>query len=462
MSILSTVRGWIAMLFDAKAKEEFGVKPIPKTQTNAFIEECQNIYAGLPSWASGDIKTINFAKSVCSEVARLTMLDTTITVDGSARADMLQEKIDEVYKDIRRWVEYGCGNGTIVMKPNGESIDIAKPGEFIITKTDGAKVKGCVFCNTQYADDRYYTRLEYHRLEDGKYKISNRCFVSDSKDTIGRPVDIDATPWVGMAEDVESDNIDRMLFGVLRMPGANNIDTDSPYTLPIFADAVKELEDLDVAYSRNSKEIFDSKRTILLDSDRLIPTGKKKSETDYDAAREAQGLPDIVKIVEGMGDGTMYQEINPTLQTDTRLVGLNALLSQIGYKCGFSNGYFVFNQRTGMVTATQVESDDRRTLQLIKDVRDQLQSCLDDLIYALDKFLDNDGAPVGKYEVTYDFGDLTYNREEDRQRWWGYVVAGAVPKWMYFNKFEGMSEDDAKKMVEEATPKEALFPEQEE
>jgi len=461
MSILSTIRGWIAMLFDAKAKEEFGVKPIPKTQTNAFIEECQNIYAGMPAWATGDISTINFAKAICSEVARLVMQGTKITVDGSQRAEMLQEEIDDNYKDIRRWVEYGCANGIIIMKPNGESIDIAKPGEFIITKTDGSKVKGCVFCNTQYSDERYYTRLEYHRFEDEKYLISNRCFVSNSKDSIGKPIDIDATPWVGMAEDVESDNIDRMLFGVFKMPGANNIDPDSPYTLPIFADAVQELEDLDVSYSRNAKEVFDSKRTVLLDSDRLIPSGTKLG-TDYDGAREKAGLPDIVKIVQGVGDGAMYQEINPTLQTDTRLVGLNALLSQIGYKCGFSNGYFVFNQRTGMVTATQVESDDRRTLQLIKDVRDQLQACMDDLIYALDKFLDNEGAPVGKYEVTYDFGDLTYNREEDRQRWWSYVIAGAVPKWVYFQKFEGMSEEDAKKMVDEATPKEGLFPEQEE
>lgn len=461
MSLLSTIRGWLAMLFDARAKEEFGVKPIPQTQTNAFIEECQNIYAGKPDWISEDVTTINFAKSVCSEVARLTMLDTKITVDGSPRADMLQEKIDEVYKDIRRWVEYGCGNGIIIMKPNGTSIDIAKPGEFIITETDGPKIKGCVFCNVQYANERYYTRLEYHRLDDDKYRISNRCFESESKESIGKPVDIDATPWVGMAEDVESDNIEQMLFGVFKMPGANNIDTDSPYTLPIFADAVRELEDLDIAYSRNAKEIFDSKRTILLDSDRLLPAGQKVG-TDYDSARKAQGLPDMVKIVEGMGDGSMYQEINPAIQTTIRLEGMNALLSQIGYKCGFSNGYFVFNQRTGMVTATQVESDDRRTIQLIKDIRDQLQACLDELFYALDKFLDNDGAPVGKYEVTYDFGDITYNREEDRQRWWGYVVAGAVPKWMYFNKFEGMSEEDAKAMVEEAQPKETLFPEQEE
>ncbi|MCH5345331.1 MAG: hypothetical protein J1E64_14990 [Acetatifactor sp.] len=36
-------------------------------------------------------------------------------------------------------------------------------------------------------------------------------------------------------------------------------------------------------------------------------------------------------------------------------------------------------------------------------------------------------APVGTYEVTYDFGDITYNLDEDRARWYGYVTAGKIP-----------------------------------
>ena len=104
-----------------------------------------------------------------------------------------------------------------------------------------------------------------------------------------------------------------------------------------------------------------------------------------------------------------------------------------------------------MVTATQVESDDRRTIQFIKDVRDKLEDCIDGLIYALNVFADLYGlAPVGAYETTYDFGDITYNREEDRARWWQYVVQGKASAWRYFQKFEGMSEEEAKAMIAEA------------
>ena len=32
-------------------------------------------------------------------------------------------------------------------------------------------------------------------------------------------------------------------------------------------------------------------------------------------------------------------------------------------------------------------------------------------------------------------------------------MQGKVPAWMYFQKFEGLSEEDAKAMVKEAQPK---------
>ena len=252
------------------------------------------------------------------------------------------------------------------------------------------------------------------------------------------------------------ENVEKPLFGVFRTPHANNLDITSPYALPVFSDAIEELKDLDIAYSRNVKEVHDSKRTVLADDALITFAGEPVTNGAAAAQKKAKDmkLPDMVRMVRGDGKETYYQEINPELNTDTRLAGINALLSQIGFKVGYSNGYFVFNEKTGMVTATQVESDDRRTIQLIKDVRDKLENCLNGLIYALNVFADlYDLAPVGDYEVVYDFGDITYSLDEDRARWWSYVTAGKVPAWRFFVKFEGMTEEDAKAMVQEAAPK---------
>lgn len=458
------------MLLKRKAEDEFLVDAINTDTMDKFIKQCVQIYQGKPEWLDekDHVKTINFAKSICSEVARLATLAIGITVDGSARADWLQQQIEDVYFNLRHWVEYGCVYGTVILKPNGTGIDLFTPDRFLVTECVNDKITGVIFYfSEKVKKDLWYTRLEYHRFADnGSYLIDNVCYKGKSKDDTYKKVDISETPWNGLLENAVIGGIEQPLYGVLRTPQANNIDINSPLSMPIFAEAIEELKDLDIAYSRNSKEIVDSKRTVLMDADKLFPfQASELFRLDPTIAagrmKEKMGLPDYVKVVEENGSDDFYQEINPTLQTQTRLDGINAILSQIGYKIGFSNGYFVFNQKTGMVTATQVESDDRRTIQFIKDVRDKLEDCLDDTIYALDVMATLYGlAPAGTYEVTYDFGDITYNREEDRLRWWQYVQAGKVPAWMFFEKFEGMSEEEAKAMVDEAQPKEEmLFPE---
>lgn len=463
MGIIARIKGWFDMIFKKKAKEEFNIESITSGEITALIEHCENIYQGRPPWIDKEehIKTINFAKSICSEIARLTTLAIGITIDGSARAEWLQEQIDKVYFQLRRWVEYGCAYGTVILKPNGESIDMFAPEDFIVTNQSNGKITGVAFINREVSGDgkKYYTRLEYHRfLRGGEYAISNKCYVGRSQNDIGKAINITDTPWADLLEETTLENVKSPLFGALRTPQANNIDIDSPLSLSIFSDAIEELKDLDIAYSRNSKEIWDSSRLVLLDSDKLLLSGEKVANTaaGFEKSRKEMRLPDYVKNVYGnVAKESFYQEINPTLNTDTRLTGINALLSQIGYKCGFSNGYFVFNEKSGMVTATQVESDDRRTIQLIKDCRDKLENCLDDLLYALGVYADLYGyVPVGVYEVTYDFGDITYNREEDRARWYSYVMQGKIPFWYYLVKFEGFSEEEAKALEEETQQKE--------
>lgn len=469
------------MIFRSKAKEEFNIEPVISQSMEDMIQKCFAIYQGKPYWLddADHIKTINFAKAVCSETARLAMLGTKITIDGSARAVWLQEQIDNIYFKLRDWVEYGCAYGTVILKPNGKGIDLVTPNNFMITDYENGEISGVVFVNREMVGKKYYTRLEYHRFVEsvettnilgqryfkGVYAITNRCYVGDSENDTSKRIDIAKTPWAELAEESFIQNVDSPLYGVLKMPHANNVDVDSPMGLPIFSDAIEELKDLDIAYSRNSKEILDSKRTVLLDSDRLLTSGGKVAQTGayFDRQRESMGLPDYVKNVYGNGTEDFYQEINPQLNTDTRLTGLNALLSQIGYKIGYSNGYFVFNESTGIQTATGVEAEQQRTIQFIKDVRDKVEGCLDRTIYALNVFADVfDLSPVGEYEITFDFGDITYDREVDRQRWWGYVVAGKVPAYRYFMKFEGMSEEEARAMVAEATPKQPTLFESEE
>ena len=469
------------MIFKKQAEEDFNIQAAEFPEMESLINRCANIYRGVPEWLDDEdnIKTINFAKTVCSETARLTTLAIGIQIGGSARATWLQKQINKVYFQIRHWVEYGCAYGTVFIKPNGESLDVFTPVDVMIVDYDNQEIKGIIFKDSYTVGRKYYTRLEYHRFVettvDGvttyPYYVSNRAYMSKSPQSIGDRIDLKQTKWADLMADTppilkaNGEKLDGPLFGVLRTPQANNVDISTPLGLPVFAEGIEELEDIDVAYSRNAGEIKDSQKIALLDDRLLMPSGtpvSAMSPRGMENRRNEMKLPHYVKNVFGQDEKEFYQEINPQLNTDARLAGINALLSQLSYKCGFSSGYFVFNEKTGMVTATQVEADDRRTIQFIKDVRDKLEDCLNGVIYALNVFADlYDLAPVGVYETTYDFGDITYNREEDRARWWQYVVQGKVPAWLFFVKFEGMTEEDAKAMVKEAQPDEpTLFGEE--
>lgn len=454
------------MIFKKRAEEDFQVKEITSQQMKDVISRCADMYRGIPSWVSAEdnIKTINFAKAVCSETARLATLGIKIQIGGGARGTWLQEQIDKAYFNLRHWVEYGCAYGTVIIKPNGSGFDVFTPFDFMVTERDGnGNITGIIFKDSYADNDKYYTRLEYHYFDDTQpegmrpYYIKNRAYMSKSANSIGDPVSLSQTKWVDLLEDsgpIDKNNgeqLDGPMFGVFRTPEANNVDMDSPLGLPMFLDAEEEMQDLDVAYSRNSEEIYDSHRIVLADDRLMYESGTPIDRLKRGVKAASVKIARFVKNVFGSGPQEFYQEINPQLNTETRITGINNFLSFIGFKCGFSNGYFVFDEKTGMVTATQVESDDRRTIQTIKDFRDKLEDCLNGAIYAMSVYADLYSlAPVGSYEVVYDFGDITYNREEDRARWWQYVVQGKVPAWQYFVKFEGMTKAEALSMTSEA------------
>ena len=277
------------MIFKKQAEEDFNIQAAEFPEMESLINKCANIYRGVPYWLDdkNNIKTINFAKSVCSETARLATLAIGIQIDGSARATWLQEQIDKVYFQIRHWVEYGCAYGTVFIKPNGEGLDVFTPADVMIVDYDNQEIKGIIFKDSYTVGRKYYTRLEYHRFVettiDGvttyPYYVSNRAYVSKSPQSIGDKIDLKQTKWADLMADTppilkaNREKLDGPLYGVLRTPQANNVDISTPLGLPIFAEAIEELKDIDIAYSRNAGEIFDSQKIVLADDRLLMPSG---------------------------------------------------------------------------------------------------------------------------------------------------------------------------------------------
>ena len=482
MGIIQTIKRWWEALWQKEAQDKFGVETIESDVMKAALNDWVNIYQGKPDWTLPDdkgdidIESFNFAKKLCNETARLTTLALGITVDGSARADWINGFMESYIARMKNEeCEKACAFGYIILKPNGEGIDYVMPWDFCPTHATDGKIDGGIFFDHYHepGDKWYYTRLEWQRFEDVSedvriFRITNKTYKATGANGIGQECNIKETVWANLQEDVAYENIEQPLFSIFKMPLSNNIDMSSPLGVSIFSNAQKELKSLDIAWTRLEDEIFDSQKITFL-GDMLIdePGRSVRSRFSPGGAVDKTGkaLPRHVRILPGSTTGDEYHEVNPALQTADRLSGIDHFLNLVGVKCGYSTGQFVLNGRTGHVTATQVEADDRETIQYIKQIRDSFQTATDGLIYALDKYADIYSlAPVGVYEVNYDFGDITYNWEEDRARHWQYVTLGKYPLWLYYVKFEGMSEEEAKAVAAEAKsenkPKEGLFGEE--
>lgn len=455
-------------MWQKEAQDKFGVETIESDAMKAALTDWVNIYQGKPDWTlpddrgNVDIESFNFAKKLCNETARLTTLALGITVEGSARADWINGFMESYIARMKNEeCEKSCAFGYIILKPNGEGIDYVMPWDFCPTHETDGKIDGGIFLDHYHepGDKWYYTRLEWQRLEDVSedvriFRTTNKTYRATGANGIGQECNIKETVWANLQEDVAYENIEQPLFSIFKMPLSNNIDMSSSLGVSIFSNAQKELKSLDIAWTRLEDEIFDSQKKVFA-GDMLIDDPGKPVRSRYTANgvvdKAGKPLPRYLHILPGSTTGDEYHEVNPALQTADRLSGIDHFLNLVGVKCGYSTGQFVLNGRTGHVTATQVEADDRETIQYIKQIRDSFQTATDGLIYALDKYADiYNLAPVGVYEVNYDFGDITYNWEEDRARHWQYVTLGKYPLWLYYVKFEGMSEEEAKAVSEEA------------
>ncbi len=473
MNIFKRIGEWIMNIFRTSAEKEFNVNVISSEMMELAQVQWNNILKGQPYWLKPNVRTINFAKFICQYTSKKTCMDLNITVSGSERADYINRCLKEmVGKSIRDKVEDACGLGGIILKPSGTysaagSIDYVLPGNFVITeKNSNGDILGIVFVDRIIKGKDYYTRLEYQHFVDyinpeteetgRNYAIENKAFKSHGADQLGNKINLeDVEEWKNIQPVLIISNVEKPLFGYFKMPYNNTIDYSSPEGVAMFSNAIEELKDLDVAWSRKGDEVEDSQHITFIDETSLIKTDKQTGK------KERINLPRFVKgLKHGVDSTSTVDEHVPTMLTEQRISDINSTLSMISTKCGFSQGQFVLDRKSGRITATQIESDDSETVETISDIRNRLKDAIKALIYALNKYCDvffnmPDGYVNALDENVPDenifyFKDLLASFEQDRTRAYQLMIQGIYSKKKYLMEYEGFSEDEALEMMQEA------------
>lgn len=457
-------------MFKREIEKKFEADVLVSPVMETWIDRFYAITSGNPPWQDkeDDIESINFAGYIDDVTAGLVTLDAKIKMPDTPRGEYLQKQADYVLQVLHDKVSEALGNAGLMFKPNGKNVDYIEPGNFAPTKVDSnGNILGCVFQEQMTRGKYTYTRLEWHRFEDidneGLYRITNYAYKSTNSNDIGEPVKLSSVPeWAHLEEDILLENVQKPLYSYFKNPVPNRLDRTSPLGVPIWHNALKELKDLDIAWGRKSGEVEDSKHMTFLPQSVI----RYAEQHNIKMPRWTQGVEMGVGVAE---DNKIHEHVS-TMLTEQRIADINSILSMLSMKCGFSQGMFVFDEKTGMMTATQVQADDQETIRTIKNIRDALQESLENLFYALNVMADRyTDIPVEdwdqfKEDINMDFLDITYNSAEEKAFAYQLSQNGYMPKSQFLVEYCGRTQDEAEEMIkgaqEEQPKEEGLFGEE--
>lgn len=467
------------MLFKTDAEKAFGVETYLSLEMDNAIKLWEQLESGKPPWIGEDTRTIRFSNTVARELAKLVTQNIDIKVQAKygngETASRIQKAIDDYFlKNAQELVQNQIMLGGVMAKWNGKGMDYIPPNRFLVTEYDSnGEVTGAIFFSYYQKEKKFYTRAEWHRWEVGTrrdeagdsmkvrvYRVSNKAFVSDQQDQIGRETSLKNTKWADIVPEFTAENLEKPLFVYIKNPYSNTIDPDSPLGVSCFSECIEELRWLDIAMSTMGTETETSAPMMIVD----------QSVIQY-ANMNGIKLPKFISNV-GISpdDNKPVEQWQPQLQVASRTEGINFYLAILAAKVGFDAGYFVFNgQRIEATTATQVEASERRTVNTVltyRGVLDRPESngdgrigAIHDIAYIINAMqIINGEIPLseyGNYEIYADFEDITVNKQEDMMLDLQLANQGYMSKARFLVLHRGYTEKEAIAMVQEAVKEKA-------
>jgi len=492
MGLIAWFKEKIRMLFKTDAEKAFGVETYLSPEMDAAIKLWGQLESGKPPWLKeSDGRTVAFWNTIAEELAKLITQNIDVKVQG-IRSGEMPEKMQKIIgsyflqsatENIHAMVFFGG----VMVKWNGKGTEYLTPDMFLVTEFDSNKdVWGAVFFSYYSKGKKFYTKAEWHRFEESNrknesgeseiiriYHVSTKAFVSDNQDEFGREIPLSQTKWADIAPEFWVENLEKPLFRYIRCPIYNFIDSDSPLGISCFANCIEEFRLLDIAMSTLGKETKNSSPMMMV----------SQSMIQY-ANQNGIDLPEFFLDtgIDDLGNGSPIEQWQPQLQVTSRKDGINFCLSIIGFKCGFDPGYFVFDgQNIQIATATQVRVTQKRTADTALSYRDVLDKpnpngegrvgAIHDMAYIINAMLVINGdVPLsenGNYKLFCYFADLLKDEEHDATIDLQLANQGFMAKFRWLVLHRGYTEEEAKKMVQEAVeernandPEEGLFGEE--
>lgn len=378
--IVNFIKGAINKMFNTTdIAKDFNIDISTSDEVLSAIERWSNIYNGRAPWINEEVKSLHVEKTICEKVAK------AVTIELKTKVD--DKEIDKIYqrfiKNIRTNTGYALGKGGMFFKPfysNGKfKISCIQADKFIPTKFDSTgELLGAIFIDQITRGKDVYTRLEYQELNDTTLIVKNKAYKTTvhNSNILGNQIALSQVQdWANIQEEIQINDVNRLLGGYFKIPIANPVDNTSPVGVAIFANAIGTLEEIDKQFSRTLWEYEGSELAIDVDA-----TAFMKDENGND--KLPQGKNRLYRKLD-FGDEKIWNVFSPPIRDTALFNGLNEWLRQCESQCELAFGTISKIENIEK-TATEIKSSKQDYYITVSDIQGALQTALEDLIYSID------------------------------------------------------------------------------
>lgn len=441
------INGFDTSSVTKKYCEQFGVLPIDSSSMSSAINCWNRCYMN---------STSQLMKTICCEASKLCLTDLDISVvynSGSKdRVDTLNAMISGLKKNLTRNLEYGLALGGLLLVTSDTGVLIVPPTNYIpISYNSEGDLISVIITTSVVNNDKKYVKLEYHHYIEQTYVIETKCLVFTGSNTLGTPCSLSSVrEWADINPVIQIDDLERPLFSLFKVPGMNNIDVGSASGISLCSPAISYINAYDVALELFNSNVSVSKKLLFIKDSALFnlasTAGGANGGNKGLGAVRINPLPNLIQSFNGDKDSVF--EYNPILNVEEFKSALSLYLNTISSSCGFTSGYFSFESNSVAVTATQVESEDARTVGTITSIRKSLEYAIRGLVFALNEYISlTTSLPEANFEFNFYARDLSDTPIADREHTLELVKLGYYPLELYLKEYEGFTEEEANKIA---------------
>ena len=415
-------------------KVESAVSPTMKSVTNVWWNVFQN---SLPMEKTHkNFRPLPIAYTSTAYLAQLVTAEIKFEVADEKLNGFVQKNL---VPNLDRITQLTLVGGYTVIKPyivsTGEIFfDVGTSRDFrpIALDENGHITEGIFFERIRYKG-KVYERREHHIFADGVHTVRNSAYLYGTR----RRVELTEIPrWAVLLPEGRIPS-EIPMIATFRTPYANNIDLDSELPVSMFANSVGTLHEIDSAHSEYLAEFRKMSAKVFGDNGIFDRNG---NITD-----------DYFVNVDGDGQRTMEQQIMtyaPAIREEAHRAQINTELRLYEVQIGVSSGTFTFDSSKGLVTATQVLSEDKTTYNTVCQIQRQLRPALEALSQITVTLARFYGIECEDGECAIEFGDSVFeDTGTEFNRRFQMVQAGMLKAEEFIAWYFGVPLDKAREML---------------